>query len=124
VNELPTPGAIASMPVELTMAADSDRKHHSTPSQNTKRYNALRDKCRASSSTVIARGPGFVVWLSGSNGKTRGFITWTETAVAELSPGIQDAWRFPSVKAANDSVARALGPAVENYAVAIFPDCT
>jgi hypothetical protein len=98
--------------------------NYATQSPPCKTSDTLRNKSSASSKAAIARGPGFVVWLSGSNGKTRGFITWTETAVAELSPGIQDAWRFPSVKAANDSVARALGPAVENYAVAIFPDCT
>ena len=51
----------------------------------------------------------------------RGFITWSETAVAELSPAIQDAWHFPSVKAANDSVSRAFGAQAEDYGVAVFP---
>lgn len=98
-----------------------DMTHHDKSLRPCKASETVRDKSSAPSSTVVARGPGFVVWLSASNGKTEGFITWTETAVAELSPRIHDAWRFPSVKAANDSVACAFGAAIENYAVAIFP---
>ena len=83
------------------MVAHSGRKYRSTPSQNTKQHKALRDKSSPPSSAVVTGVPGFVVWLSAPNGKTRGFITWAETAVAELSPAIQDAWHFPTVEAAN-----------------------
>jgi len=103
------------------MVAHSGRKYRSTPSQNTKQHKALRDKSSPPSSAVVTGVPGFVVWLSAPNGKTRGFITWAETAVAELSPAIQDAWHFPTVEAANDSVSRAFGAQVEEYGVAVFP---
>jgi hypothetical protein len=103
------------------MAPHSSHPHPITPSRNHKRRDKSRNKYSTSSTTIVARGPGFVVWLTAPNGKTQGFITWAETAVAELSPAIQDAWHFPTVKAANDSVSRAFGAQVEEYGVAVFP---
>lgn len=70
---------------------------------------------------VRGRGPGFVIWLSRPNSPVAGFITWAETGVAELSPAIRDAWRFPTLIAANSAADRAFGPAIETCSVAVFP---
>jgi hypothetical protein len=70
---------------------------------------------------IRGRGPGFVVWLSSPNARFAGFIAWAETGVAELSPAMREAWRFPTLTAANTAVGRALGPGIETCAVAVFP---
>jgi hypothetical protein len=76
---------------------------------------------RPSCQGVRAKGPGFVVWLTSSNRKIKGFISWSETGVAELSPIVREAWHFPSLKAANDSVARGFGPVADHLGLAVFP---
>lgn len=103
------------------MAHDSSHNHNNTYSKNNHKSSDLEHISQTPSKVALARGPAFVVWVSATNGKTRGFITWAETAVAELSPYILDAWHFPTAKAANDSVARALGPAAEDFGTAVFP---
>jgi hypothetical protein len=73
--------------------------------------------------TPIARSHprGFIAWVTCPNSRIKGFIVWAETSVAELSPNIQNAWQFPTTKAANDSVSRAFGAQAEDYGVAVFP---
>ncbi len=78
-------------------------------------------KCQVPSVSHGKSDCGFVVWLARSGSRTRGFLAWAETAVAELSPFHVDAWRYPSTNAAHDAVSRAFGPAAETYCVAIFP---
>jgi hypothetical protein len=58
---------------------------------------------------VRGRGPGFVIWLSRRNSPVAGFVTWAETGVAELSPTIRDAWRFPTLNAANSKRGKSRG---------------
>src|SRR5262249_32167095 len=87
----------------------SPSKEHAMPNQESHTW------------LVRGRGPGFVIWLSAPNSRVSGFITWAETGVAELSPAIRDAWHFPTLRAANDAARRALGPAIETYATAVFP---
>ncbi len=70
---------------------------------------------------VCARGPGFVIWVSSAARGGGGYMTWCQTAVAEFSPSIREAWRFPSLKSANDNLCQALGPRAEDCAAAIFP---
>jgi hypothetical protein len=67
---------------------------------------------------AYGRGPGFVVWLV--TRRSKGFVTFTSTGVAELSPHIKDAWRFPSRKAANDNVCLALGHRVRDAEVKVL----
>jgi hypothetical protein len=64
---------------------------------------------------------GFIAWITSPHSRTRGFIVWAETAVADLSPNIQDAWHFPTAKAAKDSVSLAFGFQAKDYKVSIFP---
>jgi hypothetical protein len=101
------------------MARHNDRQQYTTTPENSKETSKLSN--RHGNSLRVAAGPAFVVWLSHPGRKLRGFITWSETAVAELSPNIRDAWHFPSAKAASDSVARSFGPMVEGFSVAVFP---
>jgi hypothetical protein len=70
---------------------------------------------------IRGRGPGFVVWLSAPGARVEGFITWAETGVAELSPAMRDAWRFPTLTTANSAAGRAFGPLIEGCAMAVFP---
>lgn len=102
------------------MARNSSRLNNNTHPKKPQYSNQLGDRSPLKSVCLVS-GPGFVVWVSAPNRRLRGFITWSETAVAELSPALRDAWRFPSLKAANDSAARALGPAYEHFSTATFP---
>lgn len=103
------------------MAHFDDQHNITTPSKNIKDFKDL-DNTLDVLTRVYARGPGFIVWVRRPNSRSGGFITWSETAVAELSPAIADAWSFPTSTAANDAVSRAFGPAAEDFLTAVFPD--
>jgi len=67
------------------------------------------------------RGPGFVIRVSSPKRGFRLFITWAETGVAELSPDVTEAWRYPSFYAANDSARLAFGPRIRDFDVEVLP---
>jgi hypothetical protein len=63
---------------------------------------------------------GYLVWLGSRRGRTRGFVTWAETSVVDLSPCETKAWRYGTVSAARIAVARGLGAAADDYRIIIY----
>ena len=93
--------------------------------KNEKKYrknNSLQNKKRHKATPADVIKSSFIVWLQSRYSRTEGFVAWTQSAVAELSPNICDAWRFPTSKAANDAIASALGLEIESYNLAVFPE--
>jgi hypothetical protein len=98
------------------MAHHGSRCHCITPKPFVKSTSAQRDdSCELPKATARL---GFIVWIGRPY---KCFLSWSETSVADLSPFLADAWSYPSAKAANSAISRALGPAVEDISFAIFP---